>query len=108
MKAVNIKWDVDIDDAVEYFCDVAENDPAGASEAIHIPYEIFIDMTWDEKEKAARNYFQSNPAKMAEFLGIPDEISIPDSVKPEKEDDAISNYITEVTGYCHKGFIVIK
>ena len=108
MKAVNIKWDVDTDDAVEYFCDVAENDPAGVSEAIHIPYEIFIDMTWDEKEKAARNYFQNNPTQMAEFLGIPDEISIPDSVESEKEDDAISNYITESTGYCHKGFTVIK
>ena len=36
-----------------------------------------------------------------ELHGLPDEIEIPDGMEDE---DQISDYITETTGFCHSGF----
>lgn len=36
-----------------------------------------------------------------EDLGIPDEIEIPPNMADE---DKISDYITDLVGFCHKGF----
>lgn len=36
-----------------------------------------------------------------ELYDLPDEIEIPDGVEDE---DEISDYITETTGFCHSGF----
>lgn len=38
-----------------------------------------------------------------EDVTLPTEIEIPDNIDPENE-DAISDYISDVTGFCHKGF----
>lgn len=38
-----------------------------------------------------------------EFLST--EIEIPDSME---DDDEISDYLSDVTGYCHKGFRMVK
>ncbi|MCX4308420.1 MAG: hypothetical protein OSJ69_21865 [Acetatifactor sp.] len=34
---------------------------------------------------------------------MPDEIGIPEDIDPEDE-EAISDYISDVTGFCHNGF----
>lgn len=36
-----------------------------------------------------------------ELYDLPDEIEIPDGME---EEDEISDYITETTGFCHSGF----
>ena len=38
------------------------------------------------------------------FNSLPTEIEIPDNI-PE---DEISDYISDITGYCHEGFIIIR
>ena len=38
-----------------------------------------------------------------EFLAT--EIDIPDSME---DDDEISDYLSDTTGYCHKGYILVK
>ena len=40
-----------------------------------------------------------------EAVELPEEISIPETVDIEDE-DAVSDYITEITGFCHKGFVL--
>ena len=35
---------------------------------------------------------------------LPNEIKIPDGLK---EDDDISDYLSDVTGFCHKGFDLV-
>ena len=40
-------------------------------------------------------------------LGLPDRLPIPEKVA-EEGDDAISDYITQETGFCHKGFEIDK
>ena len=38
-------------------------------------------------------------------IDLPSEIEIPDGMEDEEE---ISDYITEQTGFCHKGFILTE
>lgn len=38
-----------------------------------------------------------------ENVSLPSEIELPDGMEDE---DEISDYITNQTGYCHKGFII--
>lgn len=38
-----------------------------------------------------------------EDLDLPDEIGIPEDIDPEDE-EVISDYISDVTGFCHNGF----
>lgn len=42
-----------------------------------------------------------------EDIHLPNEIEIPDDIADE-DDDAISDYLSDVTGFCHKGFELIK
>ena len=36
---------------------------------------------------------------------LPTEIEIPNGME---DDDEISDYLSNVTGYCHKGYILVK
>lgn len=44
------------------------------------------------------------------LLQLPDEIVIPDGIKDEGEMrdyvDEICDYISDITGFCHKGFVL--
>lgn len=41
-------------------------------------------------------------------LDLPDEIGIPDEILAAAEDDedAIGDYLSDVTGFCHKGYVL--
>ena len=57
-----------------------------------------IDIEWDIDRK-----------KELEFL--PKEIPIPDDMiqeDPDDYNDDISDYISDLTGYCHRGFKLVK
>lgn len=44
-----------------------------------------------------------------EDLDLPDEIEIPDEIlaaAEEDDDDAIGDYLSDVTGFCHKGYVL--
>lgn len=49
-----------------------------------------INIIWDVDDKRDLKY-------------LPKEIDIPDDLE---DDDEISDYISDVTGFCHKGFII--
>lgn len=62
MKAINIQWDIDLEDGE----------------------------TYEDTVKA---------------LGLPSELCIPTTLKTG---DEISDYISDMTGFCHKGFSLEK
>lgn len=47
-----------------------------------------VNIQWDVDSKSDRKF-------------LPDEIEIPDDITDEED---ISDYITNLTGFCHKGF----
>lgn len=42
-----------------------------------------------------------------DIYALPKELNIPDNIDPD-DDDAISDFITDETGFCHKGFELIE
>lgn len=54
--------------------------------------------------KAINIQWDVDDEKDLEFL--PTEIEIPDDINVE-DDDEISDYLSDVTGFCHKGFILV-
>lgn len=50
------------------------------------------DFIWDKEEEDA--------------LGLPEEMEIPEEI--ENDEYAISNYLTNVTGFCYYGYVLEK
>lgn len=40
-----------------------------------------------------------------ELMNLPDAITLPDGMEDEEE---ISDFLSDVTGYCHRGFSLIE
>lgn len=38
---------------------------------------------------------------------LPTEIAIPAELE-EKSDDEVSDYLSDVTGFCHKGYVLVR
>ena len=53
-----------------------------------------INIQWDVDDESQLDY-------------LPTEIDIPDEVIEEDEIDGASDYISDVTGFCHNGFELI-
>lgn len=51
-----------------------------------------VDIDWDVDCEEDREF-------------LPAEVEIPDGME---DDDEISDYLSDVTGYCHKGFRMVK
>lgn len=98
-KAYNIQWDIDVEEAY----DVLDNMTAEkAAEALGISKETYANMTTEERHDYAYDLFHHNRLDLAEFMGLPEEVEIPDYVGTDDED--ISDWLTYQFGFCHEGF----
>lgn len=106
MKVTNIEWAVDIDEALDYLISLSCEQ---AAESLNMSIEKYMAMTVQERREYAQDCFHHNRVNIAEFMNLPDEIAIPDNIIAEAADydDAInlvSDYISDITGFCHEGF----
>lgn len=100
MVAKNIQWDVDWDEIFEMInLDIFSK--RKAIEAFQIPIKKFLTMSSEELEEYIYDKCRCDPILLNDFLGLPDEIEIPDEIIDEED---ISDYLSNVTGYCHRGF----
>lgn len=84
LKVLNTKTE-----ALEYLQSVQEFESCGIAKAVNIQWDI------DSR---------------SDLQFLPTEIMIPTEVLNEvkENDDAISDYITDVTGFCHRGFDLVE
>ena len=99
MKAYNIIWDIDMKQILEKLDDMNVDN---AVKALQIPYQTFINMSTSEIHDYAYDMFEHNQAAAAEFMGLPEEVEIPDSVGTDEDD--ISDWLSDEYEFCHKGF----
>ena len=99
MKAYNIIWDIDMKQILEKLDDMTADN---AVKALQIPYQTFINMSTSEIHDYAYDMFEHNQAAAAEFMGLPEEVEIPDSVGTDE--DEISDWLSDEYEFCHKGF----
>ena len=67
-----------------------------------------INIQWDVTNEDYENYDWDEDCEDYSydeiFDSLPTEIDIPDGIKDE---DEISDYLTDMTGYCHYGFDLV-
>jgi len=106
MKATNIRWDIDFDEVYEKLDEMTYE---AAAEAIGVPAETYANMTTEERHDYAYDLFHHSPATLDEFMGLPNEVIIPDELnKPDDEYyvDDISDWLSDEYGFCHEGFVL--
>ncbi len=101
-KAVEIKWDVDIDDAIRV---IDEMSVENAAEALDIPSRVYANMRDAERYSVVYARFYKNPEAIAELLGLPAEVNIPAEIKDAED---IGDWLSDEYGFCHKGFELVE
>ena len=101
MKAINIEWDIDIEDGL---CVLDEMTYKNAAEALGISADTYANMTTDERDEYATEVFEKSPSTLIEIVGLPDTVEIP---KDLKNNEDISDWLSDEFGFCHKGFVLI-
>ena len=96
--AYNIQWDVDFDEVYEVLSNMTARQGA---ESLGLPYDTYANMTTSERNDYAYDVFRHCPGALDEFLGLSNEIIIPDTLI---DDEDISDWLSDEYGYCHNGF----
>lgn len=98
MKAYNIQWDIDIEDAIGT---LDRKTSAGAAKVLEIPEARYANMTTSERHDYAYSYFHHCPGAMEDLFELPEFIEIPENITDE---DDISDWLSDEYGFCHNGF----
>ncbi len=105
MKVVahNIQWDIDIDEAYERLDEMTDEK---AAEELEIPVDKYASMTTEERHDFAYDLWHHSPATLEEFMGLPDEVEIPEELGDPGEylGEDIANWLSDTFGFCHEGF----
>ena len=98
MKAYNIDWDIDIEEALEQ---LDEMDYKKAAFVIGVSADLYANMTTEERNDYAYDLWRHCPGLLEEFVGLPSEVKIP----KELQDDAdITDWLSDEYGFCINGY----
>ena len=100
--AKEIEWDIDITDILDRLDEML---CGAAADALEIPVRQYVNMTTAERHDYAYDYFRGRDEEKAGFMGLPTEVKIPDNID-EDDYDAISDWLSDEYGFCHKKFAV--
>ena len=104
MKATNIQWDIDMDEVYELLDNMTYTD---AADSLGIPHDKYANMTTSERHDFAYDLFHHSPGTLDEFMGLPNEIEIPEELNKPDDDyynEDISDWLSDTYGFCHNGF----
>ena len=102
MKAVNILWDVDVCDVLDRLDDMY---PTDGAKVLNLQPEVYAKMTDAVLEDYVQDLLDNDKLDLNKIMDLPDEIEIPEDIT---DMDEISDYLSDQTGYCHKGFDILK
>ena len=96
--AYNIQWSIDMDEVYERLDSMTAEK---AAEALGVHFYTYANMTTEERHDYAYDKFNHCPAELDEFIGLPEEVEIPENLA---DDEDISDWLSDKFGYCHEGF----
>ena len=98
MRAINIDWDVSLEEIFEFFdCISLER----ASKIIEVPLSQWSNMTESEQNDYIADAIHHCPNIVYEWLNIPDTVELP---KGFFDDDEITEYLSDEYGWFVKGY----
>lgn len=98
MKALNINWEIDFDEIYEKLDEMTAEK---AAKALEISEEKYANMSTEERHDYAYDYFRHRIRAMEEFVGLPEEVEIPEGITDEED---ITNYLSDEFGYLIRGY----
>ena len=78
-----------------------ESVPATVAETLGVPVNRYARMTTEERHDFAYDVLRHCPALLDEFMGLPEEIEIPEELTDKAD---ISEWLTCEFGFYHQGF----
>lgn len=75
MKAYNIDWVINIEEAYDKLDDMNYKK---AASVIEVPADTYANMTTEERHEYAYDFFRHCPGALDNFIGLPSEIEIPE------------------------------
>ncbi len=105
VKACNIQWDIDFDEAFEKLDSMT---PENAAKALNMPVNEYMTLSKEDRHDTAYDLWHRVPAELEKFMGLPDEVEIPEELLKETDksvrDEDIANWLSDEYGFCHEGF----
>lgn len=99
MRAYDIEWDIDIEEAFEKLDTMTLEE---AAVALDIQLPLYSKMNAIERRDFTYDRFRHNHIDLAEFIGAPEYVDIPKEI--EDDEEAISDWLSDEFGWCHRGF----
>ena len=96
--AYDIQWDVDEEEGFEKLDEMTVHE---AAEALRIFVEAYANMSAEERHDYASDAWHHNKVDLADFVGLPEKVVIPDDLD---DDEEIANWLSNEYGYCIYGF----
>lgn len=100
MKATNIDWNVSDEEIMTVLDSLTAKE---AAKRLGVPYNTYANMTTNERHDYAFDVFRHNAADRAEFVFLPDEVTLPEEAV-DWEDDEITDYLSDKYGYFINGY----
>lgn len=95
MRAVNIEWDIDLNDVL----DTLENIGIyRAAEVLAIPAVAYAQMNWEERKGAVKRIYDEDISWFNNLMNLPNEVDIDDG-EVETEAEA-ADLLCEEYGFC--------
>ena len=98
MKAYNIDWDIDIEEAFEK---LDEMNYKSAASALGISADDYANMTTEERHDFAYDLFHHCPGELEDFMDLPTKVEIPKELTNEED---ITEWLSDEYGFCIKGY----
>lgn len=107
MQAINIKWDIDIDDVMHALDEMSNRK---ASEILLCPYKEWTNMAYQDQRKYVEYALQNEQSILNNIMELPDSVVIPKFVYESCSDvyDEVSDWLSDEYGFCHAGFELVK
>lgn len=109
LKASEIDWDIDMDEAFEYLDKMSEEE---AAEALEVSVEDYIKMDEEGRHDLAEDRWHHCPVKLDEFMGLPNEVVIPEEIEEIEDEtereEAITNWLSDEYGFCVEGYELLN
>ena len=98
MKAYNIDWDINIEEALDM---LDEMDYKDAASTLGISVDTYANMTTEERHDYAYDLFHHCPGELEDFMNLPTKVEIPKELTNEED---ITEWLSDEYGFCIKGY----
>lgn len=99
----DIKWDVDSDAIARRLEEIGDEE---AAKVVRLPYRSYArDFTKEQRLEWAENFFVRHPEVLAELMGLPTEVEVPEDVD-DFNGYSISDWLNETYGFVQNGFSI--